>query len=103
MRKKQKWGLPIVFNVCNFQKIEHWKNLLYRWDVETLFHEFWHAIHAMVSEPEYSELSWLNVEWDFVELPSQLMENRVEERESLLKLAKHYQTWENLSEETLDY
>ena len=102
LRKKQKWGLPIVFNVCNFQKIEHWKNLLYRWDVETLFHEFWHAIHAMVSEPEYSELSWFNVEWDFVELPSQLMENRVEERESLLKLAKHYQTWENLSEETLD-
>ena len=102
LRKKQKWQIPIVYNVCNFQKIEKWKNLLYIQDVETLFHEFWHAIHAMVSEPDYSELSWFNVEWDFVELPSQLMENRVDERESLLKLAKHYQTWKELSSDILD-
>lgn len=102
LREKQKWKLPIVFNVCNFQKIENWATLLYRQDVETLFHEFWHAIHAMVAESDYPELSWFNVEWDFVELPSQLMENWVEERTSLSKLAKHYKTGEELPPEILD-
>jgi len=102
LRVKYKWKLPIVFNVCNFQKIENWETLLYRWDVETLFHEFWHAVHAMLAESQYAELSWFNVEWDFVELPSQLLENWVDERESLVKLAKHYKTWEALSEEVLD-
>ncbi len=102
LREKQKWKLPIVFNVCNFQKIKEWPTLLYRKDVEDLFHEFWHAIHAMVSESEYAELSWFNVEWDFVELPSQLMENRVYERESLSKLAKHYQTNEQLPHDILN-
>lgn len=102
LREKWKWKLPIVFNVCNFQKIKDWPTLLYRWDVEVLFHEFWHAIHAMVSESEYAELSWFKVEWDFIELPSQLMENRVCERESLFKLAQHYQTNEQLSRDILN-
>lgn len=94
--------LPIVVNVCNFQKVEGSPVLLTLWDVETLFHEFWHALHEMLSESKYSELSWFNVEWDFVELPSQLHENWVSDKESLRKLSKHYKTWEALNEEILD-
>ena len=94
--------LPIVVNVCNFQKVEGSPVLLTLWDVETLFHEFGHALHEMLSESKYSELSWFNVEWDFVELPSQLHENWVSDKESLKKLSKHYKTWEALSEEILD-
>ncbi len=94
--------LPIVVNVCNFQKVEGSPVLLTLWDVETLFHEFGHALHEMLSESKYSELSWFNVEWDFVELPSQLHENWVSDKESLRKLSKHYKTWEALNEEILD-
>ena len=94
--------LPIVVNVCNFQKVD-WKELLLSLrDVETLFHEFWHALHEMLSESPYAELSWFNVEWDFVELPSQLHENWVSDKESLEKLSKHYKTGKSLPNEILD-
>lgn len=79
-------------NVCNFQKAESGPTLLYLRDVETLFHEFGHALHVMLADSPYSELSGFNVEWDFVELPSQIMENRVSDPEALPTLAKHYQT-----------
>ncbi len=102
MREKRDWVIPIVFNVANLQKNENGATLLYLRDVETLFHEFWHAIHVMSSESKYSYLSWFNIEWDFVELPSQIMENWVKEPESLRKLSKHYQTWEALPEEIID-
>jgi Zn-dependent oligopeptidase len=71
-------------------------------DVETIFHEFWHAIHEMISQSKLSELSWFNVEWDFVELPSQLLENWVTDRESLQKLASHYETGKSLPVKILD-
>jgi len=61
-------------------------------DTETLFHEFGHALHEMLSESKYSDLSGFNVEWDFVELPSQIHENWVNDRESLKKLARHFET-----------
>lgn len=61
-------------------------------DVETLFHEFGHALHAMIAESKYAELNGFNVEWDFVELPSQLLERWANEPESLQQLSKHYQT-----------
>lgn len=93
LREKADWKLPIVVNVCNFQKAESWPNLLYIRDVETIFHEFGHALHAMLAGSEYADLSWFNVERDFVELPSQLMENWVTDPQSLTTLAKHYQTW----------
>ena len=93
LREKGNGQLPIVVNVCNFQKAESWPSLLYLRDVETLFHEFWHALHAMLAGSPYAELSGFNVEWDFVELPSQLMENWVSDPEALKSLAKHYQTW----------
>ncbi len=96
------WEIPIIVNVCNFQFIKEKENILYLRDVETLFHEFWHALHEMLSESKYSELSGFWVEWDFVELPSQLHENWVWERESLEKLAKHYKTWKKLQKDILD-
>jgi putative peptidyl-dipeptidase len=61
-------------------------------DVETLFHEFGHALHAMLAESKYAELNGFNVEWDFVELPSQLLERWASEPEALRQLSKHYQT-----------
>lgn len=94
--------VPVVLNVCNFQKSDNWNNLLSMRDVETLFHEFGHALHEMLSESKHSELSWFGVEWDFVELPSQIHENWVAERESLERFAKHYLTWEKITDELLD-
>lgn len=94
--------IPIVVNVCNFQKSLNWKTTLSMRDVETLFHEFWHALHEMLSESKYSELSWFWVEWDFVELPSQLLENWVWDRESLRKLSKHIDTWNSINDELLE-
>ena len=102
MREKSEGVIPIVFNVANLQKNENGPTLLYLRDVETLFHEFWHALHTMFSESRYSYLSWFNIEWDFVELPSQLMENWVKEPESLRKLSRHYKTWEVLPEEIIE-
>lgn len=104
LREKEyfpKTKLPIIVNVCNFQKTS-WKVTLSMRDVETIFHEFWHALHDISSESKYSELAWFWVEWDFVELPSQLLENWVADRESLQKLAKHVDTWEWLSQDMLD-
>lgn len=104
LREKEyfpKTKLPIIVNVCNFQKTD-WKITLSMRDVETIFHEFWHALHDISSESKYSELSWFWVEWDFVELPSQLLENWVADRESLQRLAKHVDTWEWLSVDMLD-
>ncbi len=103
--RKQDWEkeiIPVVLNVCNYQKSETWDILLTRDDVETLFHEFGHALHEMLSESKYSELSWFGVEWDFVELPSQINENWVTEKESFSLLAKHHITWENLPNDILD-
>ena len=102
MREKNDGVIPIVFNVANLQKNENGPTLLYLRDVETLFHEFWHALHVMFSESKYAYLSWFNIEWDFVELPSQIMENWVKEPESLRKLSKHYQTWESLPEDIIE-
>lgn len=94
--------VPVILNVCNFQKSNSWKTTLYLRDVETLFHEFWHALHELLSESKYSELSWFWVERDFVELPSQLLENWVWEKESIKKLSKHIETWESLSDEMIE-
>ena len=91
--------LPMVINCCNFLQTD--ETLLSIRDVETLFHEFGHAIHEMISQSPLSELSGFNVEWDFVELPSQLLENWVGNNKSLIKLAKHYQTGETLPDSVM--
>ena len=100
--KSNFWGiekLPMVINCCNFLQTD--ETLLSIWDVETLFHEFGHAIHEMISQSPLSELSGFNVERDFVELPSQLLENWVGNNNSLIKLAKHYQTGETLPDSVM--
>ncbi|MBY0553831.1 M3 family metallopeptidase [bacterium] len=84
---------PHVSIVCNFTKPTPTKPSLLSYDeVRTLFHEFGHALHGLLSQCKYRSLAGTNVYWDFVELPSQIMENWTEEKESLDLFAKHYET-----------
>ncbi len=84
---------PHVVNVCNFTKPTETKpSLLTFREVETLYHEFGHALHSMLSHVKYETVSGTSVAWDFVELPSQFMENFCLEPELLKLFAKHYQT-----------
>jgi peptidyl-dipeptidase Dcp len=84
---------PHVSIVCNFTKPTPTKPSLLTYDeVRTLFHEFGHALHGMLSDCTYPSLSGPNVYWDFVELPSQIMENWVGEKEGLDIFARHYET-----------
>ena len=84
---------PHVSIVCNFTKPTATKpSLLTFSEVTTLFHEFGHALHGMLANTTYPSLSGTNVAWDFVELPSQIMENWCYEKEALALFAKHYKT-----------
>ncbi len=86
---------PHVINVCNFTRpTETMPSLLTFREVETLFHEFGHALHSMLSHAKYETVSGTSVAWDFVELPSQFMENFCQEPDVLKMFAKHYQTGE---------
>lgn len=84
---------PLISIVCNFTKPTSSKpSLLTFNEVTTLFHEFGHALHGILANTYYESLSGTNVYWDFVELPSQLMENWCYEKECLDTFAAHYQT-----------
>ncbi|MFA5297978.1 MAG: M3 family metallopeptidase [Lutibacter sp.] len=84
---------PHISIVCNFTKPTKTKpSLLTFNEVTTLFHEFGHALHGMLANTTYPSLSGTNVYWDFVELPSQLLENWCYEKEALNLFAKHYET-----------
>ena len=84
---------PHVSIVCNFTKPTATKpSLLTFNEVTTLFHEFGHALHGMLANTKYPSLSGTSVYWDFVELPSQIMENWCYAPEALALFAKHYQT-----------
>ena len=86
---------PHVSIVCNFTKPTKSKpSLLTFNEVTTLFHEFGHALHGMLAKTTYPSLSGTSVYWDFVELPSQVMENWCYEKEALELFAKHYETGE---------
>ncbi len=88
---------PHVSIVCNFTKPTKSKpSLLTFNEVTTLFHEFGHALHGMLANTTYPSLSGTSVYWDFVELPSQILENWCYEKETLELFAKHYETGETI-------
>jgi len=93
---------PHISVVCNFSKpTTDTPSLLTFQEVTTLFHEFGHALHGILADTQYPNLSGTSVKWDFVELPSQFLENYCYEPEFLKTFAKHYQTGEVLSDEKI--
>ena len=94
---------PHVSIVCNFTKPTATKpSLLTFNEVTTLFHEFGHALHGMLADTVYPSLSGTSVAWDYVELPSQIMENWCYEKEALALFAKHYETGDSIPMELID-
>ena len=94
---------PHVSVVMNFTKPTDDKPaLLTLGEVETFLHEFGHSLHGMFANTRFESLSGTNVRWDFVELPSQFMENYAVEKEFLRTFAFHYQTGEPLPDELID-
>ncbi|MGI9525540.1 MAG: M3 family metallopeptidase [Weeksellaceae bacterium] len=92
---KNQHKVPQISIVCNFTKAtENEPSLLTFNEVTTLFHEFGHALHGLLANTQYESLAGTNVYWDFVELPSQFMENYCYEPEALKLFAKHYKTGE---------
>lgn len=88
---------PHVSIVCNFTRPTTTRpSLLTFNEVTTLFHEFGHALHGMLADSTYPNLSGTSVYWDFVELPSQVMENWCYEKEALSLFARHYETGEEI-------
>ena len=93
---------PHISVVMNFTKPTGEKPALLTFsEVNTFLHEFGHALHGMFANTTYRSLSGTNVYWDFVELPSQIMENFAIEKEFLNTFARHYQTGENIPEDML--
>ncbi len=94
---------PHISIVCNFTPPTPSKpSLLTFNEVTTLFHEFGHALHGMLANTVYPSLSGTSVYWDFVELPSQIMENWVYEPETLALFARHYETGATIPQEYID-
>ena len=94
---------PHVSNVCNFTPPTPTKpSLLTFNEVTTLFHEFGHGLHGMLANTTYPSLSGTSVFWDFVELPSQMMENWCYEPEALALFAKHYETGEIIPQDFVE-
>jgi peptidyl-dipeptidase Dcp len=92
--------LPIIINNCNFSKSD--PCLLSFDDAVTVFHEFGHALHGLLSHVRFPRLSGTNVARDFVELPSQLFEHWLEEPDVLTRFARHHQTGEPIPRALLD-
>ena len=93
---------PLIVNVCNFAKAADSEPTLLSFDdARTLFHEFGHALHGLLSAVTYPWISGTNVATDFVELPSQLYEHWLEQPDVLRRFARHYQTGAPMPEELL--
>jgi peptidyl-dipeptidase Dcp len=93
---------PLIINVMNFNKGAEGEPVLLSYDdARTLFHEFGHALHGMLSDVTYPMISGTNVDTDFVELPSQLYEHWFERPEVLRRFAVHYRTGEPIPEDLL--
>ena len=93
---------PLVVNVCNFNKGRGGEPTLLSFeDARTLFHEFGHALHGLLSAVTYPKISGTNVAVDFVELPSQLYEHWLEQPDVLRRFARHYRTGVPMPEDLL--
>jgi peptidyl-dipeptidase Dcp len=93
---------PLIINICNFAKAPDGEPTLLSFeDARTLFHEFGHALHGLLSSVTYPRISGTNVSTDFVELPSQLYEHWLEQPDVLRRYARHYETGEPMPEELL--
>lgn len=94
--------LPMIINVCNFPKPKKGEPTLLNLEhAITLFHEFGHALHGLLSNVTYPSLSGTSVPRDYVEFPSQMMENWIRSPEVLFEFATHYETGEKISEELM--
>ena len=93
---------PLIVNVCNFANAAPGEPTLLSFDdARTLFHEFGHALHGLLSSVTYPTIAGTNVATDFVELPSQLYEHWLEQPDILRRFARHYQTGEPMPEALL--
>jgi Zn-dependent oligopeptidase len=102
-KKNSENSRPHISIVCNFTKPTETKpSLLTFNEVTTLFHEFGHALHGMLANTTYPSLSGTNVYWDFVELPSQILENWCYEKDALDLFARHYETNEPIPMELVE-
>ena len=102
-REQQGDVRPLVCNVCSFtQPVGDIPSLLTIDEVETLFHEFGHALHGLLTKCNYKGISGTNVVRDFVELPSQINEHWATEPEVLKMYAKHYQTGETIPDSLIE-
>ena len=102
-REQQAGVRPLVCNVCSFTKpVGDTPSLLTIDEVETLFHEFGHALHGLLTQCQYKGTSGTNVVRDFVELPSQINEHWATEPEVLKTYAKHYQTGEVIPDSLIE-
>ena len=94
---------PVISLVTNFTPPSDDKpSLLTFYETRTLFHEFGHALHGLLTTVKYASLSGTNVEHDFVELPSQMNENWMRQRDFVKSFAKHYETGEVIGDDLLD-
>ena len=102
-KRDEKNYRPHISIVCNFSKPTPLKPALLTFnEVTTLFHEFGHALHGMSSECSYPSVSGTSVFWDFVELPSQILENWCYEKEALEFFARHYNSKELIPDEEIE-